>query len=95
MIFSILLYFVLSFLTFLNPARATPEVHCPRAVDPPPVPDNFMDLEGWQTAEYVLRSILRDEPLNVDQPELGATYAFFVFPESRFYYENWCNGGKQ
>ena len=74
---------------------AIEDVHCPRSVDPPPEPTDLDRFNGWKVADYVLRSVLRDDPINVDEPELGKTYAFFAFPQGDVAWENFCNGGWQ
>lgn len=80
-------------------------LHCPRTVHDfkaPPHPDNFMNFGSDAdastrrngAADYLFRSLLRDEPLNVHEPERGRTYAFFAFKPGTPL-ENFCNGGAQ
>lgn len=87
---------VLNFL--LWPKWSYGVLHCPRKVDMPPVPDNFMDLEDNTSDRgatgYLFSELLSDEPLSLSEPELGVTYAMWAFkPGTQL--ENFCNGGAQ
>ena len=72
-------------------------LHCPRTVELPTPPDNFMDLDDEDNrgaGGYLFQTLLKDDPLNVEQPEIGRTYAFFAFiPGTAL--EDFCNGGAQ
>lgn len=80
-------------------------LHCPRTVhdfEAQPPPDDFMGFDADQdastkrngAADYLFRSLLRDEPLKFQEPERGRTYAFFAFKPGTPL-ENFCNGGAQ